>query len=220
MPTSATGISIRLSAAARRVLCPARVRGFSLIELLVVVAIVGVFLGVAVLSTDLVSFERKLQREADRLAVKIRFTSEEALMQSRDFGIVFHDEGYQFMAFEPGQGWLEAGGAGMEAVDLEPDMAMRLYIDDREVVLLPRCEVFDCGPGSPGASADDEDEAGGADADSDEGPDLPTPQIVIYSSGEATPFELEFLRESEIMDPGYQLTVEFDSQTEVTRGAI
>lgn len=204
MPTSVTGTST----SRRPVPCPAPCNGFSLLELLVVVTIIGIFLGVTVLSTDLVSFERKLEQQALRLDVRIRFTSEEALMQSRDFGIVFYEEGYEFRMFQNGQVWLPAGGAGMEAVRLDPDMAMRLRLDGREVVLEPYCDLFPCGAAKSTMNEEEQLEA------------APNPQIVIFSSGEVTPFEVEFYRESEILDPGYVLSVAFDGETEVVRGEI
>jgi general secretion pathway protein H len=171
----------------------------------VVVAIIGIFLGAALLSTDLVSFERKLERQATRLGAQLRFSSDEALMQSRDFGVVFYEEGYEFMMFERGQGWLQAGGAGMEARTLEADMTMQLHLDGLEVDLEARCEIFRCG---------------NQELLSDEESDAPEvqPQIILFSSGEVTPFDLEFLRSSEILEPGSLLSMEFDGKYEVNRG--
>lgn len=172
---------------------------------MVVVAIIGIFLGVAVLSTDLVSFDQRLEQEARRLATRIRFTSEEALMQSRDFGIVFFEEGYEFRRFENGQDWVETGGAGMEGFRLDEDMGMRLSIEGREITLERYCELFACGTQ---LDTMDEEEREALS---------PDPPVILFSSGEVTPFELEFFRESEILEPGFLLTVEFDGQTEVTR---
>jgi general secretion pathway protein H len=175
--------------------------------MLVVVTIIGMFVGVAMLSTDLVSFDRKIEQEVERLAVRIRFSSEEALMQSRDFGIVLYEEGYEFRTFQYGQGWLPADGPGMEALRLEPDMLMRLTIDGREVVLEPYCELFPCG--AQRVVMDEEERIAAA----------PDPQIVIFSSGELTPFEIAFYRESEYLETailrGYQLSAEFDGKTEL-----
>lgn len=205
MPTLATGISISPGALFRpRSRTPG---GFSLIELLVVVTIVGIFVGVAMLSTDLVSFDRRIEQEMRRLDDRIRFTSEEALMQSRDFGIVLYEEGYEFRAFQYGQGWLPAAGPGMESYRLEPDMQMRLIIDGREVVLEPYCDLFPCGAA---LSTMDEEERETA---------APDPQLVLFSSGELTPFELIVYRESEYAETavlrGFTLSAEFDGQTEL-----
>jgi general secretion pathway protein H len=203
MPTLAAGISNR------RTLRPSQAdsSGFSLIEILVVVAIIGIFLGVAVLSTDLVNFDRKIEQDVRRLSTRIGFTSEEALMQSRDFGIVFFEEGYEFRAFQPGEGWIPASGPGMEGMRLAPDMAMRLTIDGRDVVLETYCRMFPCG-----VQVETMDEEDRNEASSD-------PQVVLFSSGEVTPFDLEVYRESEYRElghiRGYQLSVAFDGKTEL-----
>lgn len=206
MPTSATGISTSKASGRPRGL--ARARGFTLLELLVVVAIIGVFVGVAVLSTDLVNFDRRLEEQAQRFGTKLRFTAEEALMQSRDFGVVFYEEGYEFRMFVRDQGWLPAGGPGMEPIRLDDDMGMRLRIDEREVVLEPYCVLFPCGVQT---ATMDEDELIAA---------APPPQVVIFSSGEMTPFDVEFYRVSEILEPGFLLSVEFDGKSGITRDEI
>jgi len=207
MPTSATGISTSLGPQPQARACCRAPSGFSLIELLVVVAIIGMFLGVAVLSTDLVSFERKIEQEAQRLATRIQFTSEEALMQSRDFGIVLYEEGYEFRSFQYEQGWLTASGPGMEGLRLPRDMKMRLLIDDREVVLEPYCDLFPCGARLAVMDEEEEEQA------------APEPQLVLFSSSELTPFELVFYRESDFLDTGilrgFVLSAEFDGKTEL-----
>jgi general secretion pathway protein H len=181
---------------------PNAAAGFSLLEILVVVAIIGIFLGVAVLSTDLVSFERKLEQEAQRLATRIGFTGDEALMQGRDFGIVFYEEGYEFRAFHNTEAWIAAQGPGMEGLRLEPDVSIRLIIDGREVVLEPYCMLFPCGAQLSTMDEDEQNEA------------APAPQVILFASGEVTPFDLDFFRESELLDPFYRLSVDFDGKTE------
>jgi hypothetical protein len=120
---------------------------------------------------------------------------------------VFYEEGYEFMMFERGQGWLPAGGAGMEERVLDEDMTMQLHLDGLQVTLQPRCEVFLCGI---------QELLNETDEDND--PPEVQPQIILFSSGEVTPFDLEFLQESEILEPGTLLSMQFDGKFEVSRG--
>jgi hypothetical protein len=127
-------------------------------------------------------------------------------MQSRDFGIVFFDEGYEFRQFINGQGWEEAGGAGMESFRVEDDMGMHLTIGGREVVLERYCEIFPC---DAQLVTMDEDEQSAL---------IPDPQVMLFSSGELTPFSVEFYRVSEeYTEQGFRLSVEFDGTSEIER---
>ena len=74
--------------------------GFSLIELLVVVVIIGVFAGAAVLSIGVVGSDRELEREAFRLRTLLELLYEEAVMQNRDYGVLFSESGYRFYIFD------------------------------------------------------------------------------------------------------------------------
>lgn len=200
MPISAPGISDSRELSRRR----RQSRGFSLLEVLVVVAIVGIFVGVTVLSTDLVSFERRLEQEARRLGTVISFATDEALLQSQDFGLLICADGYHFFIYDYEiEDWVPYAVRPFEEQLLDEDMLLELRIDDTEVVLETTAEAFPRQWSLP-LSEDDLEQ-------------MPDPQIVMLSSGEITPFQLEFLRESEPFDPGMMLSVAFDGEYEVAR---
>ena len=77
----------------------ARIRagGFSLIELLVVVFIIGLFAGAAVLSLNVVGDDRDLERETFRLRSLLDTLMDEAVLQTRDYGVLFTRSGYRFL---------------------------------------------------------------------------------------------------------------------------
>ena len=148
-----------------------RADGFSLIELLVVVTIVGVFAGAAVLSLGIVGSDRGLEREALRLRSLVDLLAEEALMQSRDYGVRFTETGYRFYVYDYQRlVWLDPiGDAFLSEYRLPEGLVMALSLEDRAVVLEPGLD--------------------------NERPAVPEPQVVILASGEVTPFEAAFYRD-------------------------
>jgi general secretion pathway protein H len=181
------------------------VRGFTLLEIMVVVAIIGLFVGITVLSTDIVNFERRLEQEADRLDTIISFAADEAVLQSRDFGIFVCEDSYHFFVYDYDLAeWLPYGVVPFETRRVAEDMLIRLSLEDREVVLEPEDEFF-----LPDMTVE---------LDEDDLDELPDPQIIILASGEITPFRMEFLRESDTLAPGMVLSVAFNGDSEVVPG--
>lgn len=170
---------------------------------MVVVAIIGIFVGVVVLSTDLVSYERQLEQEARRLDTIVSFAADEALLQTLDFGILICEDSYHFFVYSyEEENWIQYGARPFEPHRLDDDMSLALKLEDREIVLETEAEAFD-----PQRS----DQLTEAELD-----DLPEPQIVILSSGEITPFQVEFLRRSAEFDPGVVLNMAFNGESELS----
>lgn len=164
-------------------------RGFTLLELLVVVLIVGLFAGVAVLSLGVLGSDRDLEREALRLRSLMDLVHEEALMQGRDFGLLFSASSYRFLIFD-----YQTGGWSIPADDnflrerqLPEPLVIGLRLDDRDVAL---------------------------EADLTGVADEVQPQVLVLSSGEMTPFEAAFSRD---LEPGeFRLAGEFSGKIQVS----
>lgn len=79
----------------RRVSWRAASRGFTLLEILVVVVIIGVLAAAVVLSVDGGS-ARHLDREAERFRALLGQACEQAELAGRDMGVLMRDDGYGF----------------------------------------------------------------------------------------------------------------------------
>jgi general secretion pathway protein H len=150
-------------------------RGFSLLELLIVVTIIGIFIGAAVFSIGVVGRDREMEREMLRLSSLLELMREEALMQGRDYGVLFTRSGYRFYIYDYMQlQWVEPAEDNLMRPRLMPDgLSIALTMEGRDLVLRPDFEI-------------------GA-------PDVPQPQIALFSSGEVTPFRVSLQRG---FDPG------------------
>jgi general secretion pathway protein H len=92
---------------------PRALRGFTLIEVLVVVAIVGVIALVVTLSVT-GSGERQVRREAERFEALVGQACEQAELGGREIGVVVGDGGYAFRLM-----------AGNDWVDFPADSTLR-----------------------------------------------------------------------------------------------
>ena len=164
MPTSVTG---RSRSRAARVTSA----GFTLLELLVVVAIIGLLAGAVALSFQAIGKDQEMEQETGRLRSMIDLLHEEALMQTRDYGLMFSETGYRFYIFDyQTLKWLEAQGDDLlEPHALRPQLSMVLLLDGREVPLERDFESQDIKNAEP--------------------------QVMLLSSGEVTPFQIEMSRD-------------------------
>lgn len=87
MPTSVTGISNRPN-------------GFTLLEVLVVVVIIGIILTFAVLTVGDRSRAESAKQETERLAALLKLSSEEAVLQARELALQLTADGYEFLALD------------------------------------------------------------------------------------------------------------------------
>ena len=140
-------------------------RGFTLIEVLVVVIIIGVVAGTATLAIT-GSGSRELENAARRAEVRIRLACERALFSGQDIGFSMREGALSFGYLLPDR-WLR--------VKDTPDEALReRTLGDAIAVTVSR-------DGVPLLAETDDITS--------------KPQFVCYSSGELTPFEFTLARE-------------------------
>jgi len=158
-----------------------RSAGFTLVEILVVLVIIGTIVSVAFLSFGLLADDKSLEREARRMSALIDLVTDEAMLQGRDFGLEVLSGGYRFVELDPLiNQWFEVTGDDMMAArTLEEGTELELYIEDHRVLLH--------------ATASDT-ERKEKDGDRDLTDDY-MPHILILSSGDVTPFDLLIRRD-------------------------
>lgn len=73
----------------------AQARGFTLVEMLVVVVIVGVLAGAVVLAGGARGDAYQLREEAERFGTVVRLVADEAVLDSHEYGIQVSAQGYE-----------------------------------------------------------------------------------------------------------------------------
>jgi len=179
-----------------------RLRGFTLIEVLVVVVIVGIISSVVLLSTSLIDDEREIRREARRLASLVELAGDEALLQGRDFGLELVRGGYRFVEYDPLQDrWFEVPGDELLRPRRLPEsLEFELYVEDRRVLL-----------------SEDHARLGNEESPTGELRANYAPHTLILSSGQLSPFELRLL--SEDAQSGIELPVTPAGEIEIDENA-
>ena len=160
-----------------------RQTGFTLIEILVVIVIVATVLSIALLSFGVLGDDREVKTEARRFVALAELAQDEAVMQSREFGIEFMTAGYRFVEYDALAGqWADVPfDETLRLRALPEGVEFELFLEDKRILLSDDPAPFE-----------DPDKQQGRDAT-----EIYAPHLLVYSSGDATPFELRVLRNAD-----------------------
>ncbi len=149
-----------------------RDKGFTLVEILVVVVIMAVVISLAVLSIGVTGRDAQLDEETRRIEGLMGLLHERALLEGRDFGLRIEPSAYDFWVYESSRDrWLPMDQEHeFRRRTLAAGLSFQLQLDSQIVVLKPLERKL----------------AGNAAA--------PAPQLAIAASGEGTPFRLTLQR--------------------------
>jgi general secretion pathway protein H len=150
-----------------------RSKGFTLVEILVVVVIMAIVISLAVLSVGTTGRDTQLDEESRRIEGLVGLLHERALLEGRDFGLRIEPSAYEFVVYDPRRDrWMTFDqDQEFRHRNLPKGLSFQLQLDSQIVVIKPidRNLSSDAAP--------------------------PAPQLAIAASGEGTPFRLTLLRD-------------------------
>lgn len=180
-----------LTSAPARSISAKSARGFTLVEILVVVVIMAVVISFAVLSIGVTGKDTQLDEESRRIEGLLGLLHERAVLEGHDYGLRIEPSAYEFMTYDTFRDrWASFDeDSQFRHRELPKGMSFQLQLDSHAIVLKPidRSFVSDAGPSAP--------------------------QIAIAASGEGTPFRLILQRDATQASS----TVDGDALGKITR---
>jgi general secretion pathway protein H len=145
--------------------------GFTLIEMLVVVFIIGIIAAGVLLSINITGTDHELQTESERLATLMNYARDEAEIQTRELGLACSATGYAFYAFDPRTALWDniTEDDALRARTLPAGLTLRLNVEGHDIVFKPPNKE-----------------------------DPKKPDIMIFSNGDLSAFELTVVRDDAV----------------------
>src|ERR1700737_3566701 len=167
-----------------------RSKGFTLVEILVVVVIMAIVISLAVLSIGTTGRDAQLDEESRRIEGLVGLLHERALLEGRDFGMRIEPAAYEFVVYDSRRDRWTALDQEHEfrRRDLPKGVSLQLELASQIVVIKPK----DRNLTSDTARA---------------------PQLAIAAGGEGTPFRLTLLRDG----TASRASVDGDALGKITR---
>ncbi len=193
-----------------------REKGFTLLELLVVVVIVAILFTYTTLAIRSDSPEDIIKKEAQRMERLIQLALEESILRGEEYGLEVALDGYRFLRFTKNQWQPLTGDKILRARELPLDMELEMRLEETEIVIDIAAgsglgKSFSLGGGLNTPANNSGNNSAGLSSNSDNNSGLNSgsnpsgnnsdgknnkpikPQIYLLSSGEITPeFDVRF----------------------------
>jgi general secretion pathway protein H len=185
-----------------------RLRGFTLIEILVVVVIIAVIIVGAIVSLGVTGKDSQLERERDRLSALMAYVHERGGMLTLEYGIRCGQHGYRFVYFDniTNQWAPETVDDTLRPRRLPAGLALQMLVEGRPIVLDDKALSLSKSATTP---------AGGTISTLGDMPSSfnnqladNSPQIMLFSNGDTNTFALTIARD------GVGRSVTLQSQTD------
>lgn len=161
---------------------PSAFRGFTLLEVLMVVLLVGIISSVVVMSVNTTGPERQLPEESARLATLLEQAANEAVMQNQELGLRVTGQGYVFLCLdEARQRWKPCADEIFRERELPDGLELHL-LRQGSIKDLPRMSTGTASDATSAVRQRQEEEGNAGRL---------TPDLFLLSSGESSSGSLE-----------------------------
>jgi general secretion pathway protein H len=159
-----------------------RLAGFTLIEVMVVIVIIGIMASVVQFNFHGNEPDKLLEKESQRFSAIFNAAAEYSMLNNIELGLVIEENTYQFLAFD-GEDWVPASDNKLlESYILPEDLIMTLTLDDLPLDEAPLINIL---------RENEESDLLFSGSELEEEKKL-IPQVYILSGGDLTPFTLRF----------------------------
>lgn len=156
--------------------------GFTLIEVMVVIVLIGLMASVVQFNFTGNSPEKLLEKESQRFSAIFNLAAEYSMLNNLELGLVIEENSYQYLGFD-GEFWLPIEENKLLApYTLPENIELILALDDLPLSEPPLINII---------REEEESELAFSGSELDKEKQL-TPQIYILSGGDLTPFTLSF----------------------------
>ena len=166
-------------------------RGFTLIEIMVVMVIVGILASFVSLSIGNRTNEDRLQSESKRLQQLVLFAAEQAQIQGVEIGLRTTTDGFEFLSMDNNGVWQPIDDGSLRPREIAAPFYLELTVEGQKVKPVEVNHAEE----RRQKEADDKKKDAGADSqlhlDNDKPKNRPQPQVFLLSSGDASAFQLD-----------------------------